>query len=96
MLRQVYIFQNQNQIFNHSLALALGSEDFKNVIEVVEPYMVIPTPGQTLHRSISNYQIFHRSHGTTFFLLIADLSDSFDYVDTVLKKFKRITPDTDV
>ena len=86
MLRQVYIFHNQQEIFRHSLALALGREELKNVMEIIEPYMILPTPGQTLHRPISKFQIFHRSYGNTYFLIVVDLTDSFDYVNEILMK----------
>ena len=96
MLRQVYVFHNQQEIFSHTLALALGREELKKVMEIVEPNMILPTPGQTLHRPISKFQIFHRSYGNTYFLIIVDLSDSFDYVNDIfleiINKFKDLFP----
>ncbi len=96
MLRQIYIFYNQKEIFSHTLALALGPEELKKVMEIVEPYMILPTPGQTLHRPISRFQIFHRSYGNTYFLIIVDLTDSLDYVNDILleiiNKFKDLFP----
>ena len=96
MLRQIYIFHNQKEIFQHTLALALRPEEMKNIMEIVEPFMILPTPGQTLHRRISKFQIFHRSYGDTYFIIIVDLTDSFDYVNDILleiiNKFKEFFP----
>lgn len=96
MLRQIYIFYNQKKIFSHTLALALGPEELKKVMEIVEPDMILPTPGQTLYRPIFKFQIFHRSYGNTYFLIIVDLSDSFDYVNDIfleiINKFKDLFP----
>jgi len=96
MFRQIFIFYNQQEIFSHTLALALGREELKKVMEIVEPNMILPTPGQTLHRQISRFQIFHRSYGNTYFLIVVDLSDSFDYVNDILleivNKFKDLFP----
>ncbi len=96
MLRQIFIFYNQKEVFRHTLALALGPKELKNVMEIVEPFIILPTPGQTLHRGISKFQIFHRSYGDTYFLIIVDLTDSFDYVNDILleiiNKFKEYFP----
>ena len=86
MLRQVFIFHNQKPIFSHTLALALGGEELKQVINIIEPNMILPTPGDTLHRPISKFQIFHRSYGNTYFLIIVDLVDSFEYINDILIK----------
>ncbi|TFG09055.1 MAG: hypothetical protein EU539_00655 [Promethearchaeota archaeon] len=86
MLRQVHVFHDQKLLFSHSLALALDENGFKKVREIIEPDIVLPTPGKTLHRPIANYQIFHRAYGNLYFLLIADLTDSFNYIDEILKK----------
>jgi GTPase SAR1 family protein len=86
MLRQVFIFHNQKPIFSYTLALALNGEELKHVINIIEPNMILPTPGETLHRPISKFQIFHRSYGNTYFLIIVDLVDSFEYINDILIK----------
>jgi len=86
MLRQVFIFHNQKPIFSHTLALALNVEELKHVINIIEPNMILPTPGETLNRPISKFQIFHRSYGNTYFLIIVDLVDSFEYINDILIK----------
>ncbi|MBD3254642.1 MAG: hypothetical protein GF383_06090 [Candidatus Lokiarchaeota archaeon] len=99
MLRQVYIFHNQKLAFSHSFAIALGSEELKNVIEVIESYLIMPMPGKTFHRPMANLQIFHRGVGTTYFLLVTDLVDTIEYIDRILKniiaKFKEVFPEAD-
>jgi len=58
--------------------------------------MILPTPGQTLHRAVSKFQIFHRSYGNTYFLIVVDLSDSFDYINDIfleiINRFKDLFP----
>ncbi|TFG25913.1 MAG: hypothetical protein EU532_11120 [Promethearchaeota archaeon] len=94
MLRQIYIYHNQKPIFSYALALALGGEELKQVIKIIEPNMILPTPGETLHRPLSKFQIFHRSYGNTYFLIIVDLIDSFEYVNDnlikIINKFKDL------
>ncbi len=99
MLRQFHIFHKGKPIISHTYALALGPKELKNVIEIIRSYIIMPMPGKTLRRPISNYQIFHRGYGSIYFLLIADLNDPFDRVDEILKKaiskFMDFFPDPD-
>ncbi len=96
MLRQIYIFHNQKLIFSHSLALGIGREELKNVIGLIESYLIMPMPGKTFHRPLSHLQIFHRGLGSIYFLIITDLVDTPDYIDEILKKiinkFKELFP----
>ncbi len=96
MLRQIHIFYEKKHIFTMSYAFALGNEDLKKVTEVIQTYLDMPIPGKILHRPVANYQIFHGGIGSSYFLFIADLVDSLNYVTKILKKimnkFKEVFP----
>lgn len=97
MLRQVHIFHNGNTLFTHSFALGLGKEELNNVIKVIKSYMDMPMPNKIFHRPISNFQIFHGGAGSLYFIMVADLIDSLDYIERIFKKFqskfKEMFPD---
>jgi len=85
MLRQLYIFHFGKIIYSHSFALGLNKEELINVTGAIQPYIDSPMPGKTFSRPMVNYQIFHRGDKSTYFLLVADLIDSIDYVDKIFK-----------
>jgi len=86
MLRQIFIFHKGEVIFNYNYALGLGNEELLNVKKLIQSYLDAPMPGKTFHRPVSNYQIFHRGAGTSYFLFIVDLADAIDYVDKIVQK----------
>ncbi|MHA1488902.1 MAG: ADP-ribosylation factor-like protein [Promethearchaeota archaeon] len=96
MLRQIHIFYEKKHIFTMNYAFALGNEDLKKVTEVIQAYLDMPIPGKILHRPVANYQIFHGGVGSSYFLFIADLVDSLNYINNILKKtmnkFKELFP----
>jgi hypothetical protein len=95
MLRQVYIFHNQKIIFCEKI-LAIGEDELNNIIKLIESYITKPMPGQTHHRSVFNYQIFHRGEANIYFLLITDLIDKIDYIGEeikrIIQKFSELFP----
>ena len=86
MLRQVFIFHSQKIVFQEALTSALGANELNTIIKLIESYIANPVPGQTLHRSVLNYQIFHRGIKNLYFLLVTDLIDNIDYIDEEIKK----------
>ncbi|MFX0028150.1 MAG: ADP-ribosylation factor-like protein [Candidatus Hermodarchaeota archaeon] len=97
MLRQLHIFNEKEHIFVKDYAIAFGNEELQNVQETINKYMDMPIPGKTISRRISNFQIFHRGTGGLYFLLVTDLIDTLQYMETVLtniiKKFQELFPD---
>ena len=96
MLRQVHIFHNQKIVFSEALTSALGEDELNNIIKLIKSYIANPVPDQTLHRSVLNYQIFHRGLRNIYFLLITDLIDKIDYIDEeikrIIQKFNDLFP----
>ncbi len=88
MLRQLHIFFKGELIFSYSYALALGIEELANIKKVIQSYIDMPMPGKTFHRPMSNLQIFHRGAGSVYFLLVADLIDTINYIDKIFKKIQ--------
>ena len=86
MLRQVHIFYNQKMVFSEALTSAVREDELNNIIKLIESYIAQPMPSQTHHRSVSNYQIFHRGIDNIYFLLITDKIDRIDYFDEEIKK----------
>ena len=86
MLRQVHIFHNQKIVFSEALTSAIGDDELNNIIKLIESDIAKPMPGQTHHRSVSNFQIFHRGVGNIYFLLVTDLIDNVDYFDEEIKR----------
>ncbi len=99
MLRQIFIFHNQKLIFQHSLALALGKDDLKNVINLIKSHMIMPMQ-KTFQSPFKSYQIFHSGMGSTYFLIVADLVDTYELIDNILKKiikkFKELFSNLDI
>ncbi len=99
MLRQIYIFHNQKIIFQYSLALALGKDDLKNVVNLIKSHMIMPMQ-KIFHSPFKNYQIFHSGMGSTYFLIVADLIDTYDMINNILKKiikkFKELFSNLDI
>ncbi len=97
MLRQVHVFHEGKHLFTHSLALGFGKEELDKVKEVIDEYISYPIPGKTHHRPLSNYQIFHQGKGNLYFLFVADLIDSINYmeklVNRTLEKFSELFSD---
>jgi GTPase SAR1 family protein len=56
----------------------------------------MPMPGKTFQRPVSNFQIFHRAYENLYFLIITDIIDSLQYIDTIMKntiqKFMDLFP----
>ncbi|MHA1293368.1 MAG: GTPase domain-containing protein [Promethearchaeota archaeon] len=97
MLRQIHIFHKGKKIFTHNYAIGFNNEELNNVIKIIQGFISAPMPGKTIHRPISNFQIFHRGFGLNYFLFVADLVDSIDYIENILKKtitkFKELFSD---
>jgi len=95
ILRQIHIFYSGKNIYNHTYALALGDEELKNVIKVIQSFIDMPMTGKTFHRPVSeNFQIFHKSERGVLFLFITDLVDNLEYISPILentmKKFNEL------
>ncbi|MFW9882410.1 MAG: ADP-ribosylation factor-like protein [Candidatus Thorarchaeota archaeon] len=86
MLRQIHVFLNSELLFVKDYAIALGNEELKNVKTIIQKYMNMPMPGKTFQRPVSNFQIFHRAYNNLFFLFVADIVDSLQYIDEIMKK----------
>ena len=97
MLRQLHIFNEKEHIFLKDYAIAFGNEELHNVLETIKKYMDMPIPGKTLNRKISNFQIFHRGAKGLYFLLVTDLIDTPQDIETIMikiiKKFQELFPD---
>ena len=89
MLRQIHIIQGNAFLFSYSYALALGDIELQNVLKLLEPYIEMPMEGKTLKLTTSNFLLFHRAFKGLIFLIIADLSDSLNYIENILKKIIR-------
>ncbi len=98
MLRQIHIFHKGKHVFTHSFALAFGKEELEKVREVIQDYLMMPIPGKTLHRPISNYQVFHQGKADNYFLFVTDLIDSISYmeklVNNTIAKFNTLFPNS--
>ncbi len=97
MLRQIHIFHKNDCIYNHTYALALGDDELKNVIKIIQSYIDMPMVGKTFQKPVSeHFQIFHRSEGDMLFLFITDLVDSLEYIgpaiENTIQKFKELFP----
>lgn len=86
MLRQIHIFHKGTHIYTYSFAIAFGKEELEKVEEVIQDFFTMPIPGKTLHRPLSNYQIFHQGKGEIYFLFVADLIDSISYMERIIRK----------
>ncbi|MHA1764119.1 MAG: ADP-ribosylation factor-like protein, partial [Promethearchaeota archaeon] len=86
MLRQVHVFHEKKHLFTHSFALGFGKEELDKVMEVINEYISYPIPGKTHYRPLSNYQIFHQGKGNLYFLFVADLIDSINYMEKLVKR----------
>lgn len=99
MLRQIHILHNQERIFSHTFALALGTEELTTLIETLESDTAVSMPGKINHRPISDNQVFHKGSDDFYFILIADLIDKINYIKEILnkliEKFKELFPDKD-
>jgi len=97
MLRQIHIFLKAEHLFCKDYAKALSGEELNNVKEIIQEYIDMPLPGKTFNRPVSNFQIFHKGDGELYFLFVADLVDSHDTLDDIIKntmeKFKELFPD---
>lgn len=97
MLRQIHIFLKAEHLFCKDYAMALNAEELNNVKEIIQEYIDMPMNGKTFSRPVSNFQIFHRGAGELYFLFIADLVDSLDILNDIIKstmkKFKELFPD---
>jgi len=96
MLRQILIFLESELIFIKDYATALGSDELNNVKKIIQKYIDMPMPGKTFQRNLTDFQIFHRASGNLFFLFIADLVDSLQYIDDMvlktIEKFNKLFP----
>ncbi|MFW9901659.1 MAG: ADP-ribosylation factor-like protein [Candidatus Thorarchaeota archaeon] len=96
MLRQIHIFFNGNLIYVKDYAIAFGSEELNNVKKIIQKYIDMPMPGRTFHRNLTDFQIFHRAYSNLYFLFIADIIDSLQYIDPLIiktiDKFKELFP----
>ncbi|MFX1302050.1 MAG: ADP-ribosylation factor-like protein [Promethearchaeota archaeon] len=96
MLRQILIFLNGELLFVKDYARALGSEELNNVKKIIQKYIDMPMPGKTFQNNLRNFQIFHRAFNNSYFLLIADIVDSLQYMDEIIirtiEKFREIFP----
>ncbi|MFX1256830.1 MAG: Rab family GTPase [Promethearchaeota archaeon] len=92
------IFNKGTVLISHAYASALNKV-LENIIDIIYSYIIMPIPGKTLHRPISNYQIFHRGVRNIYFLFITDLIDEIDIVEKILLKiintFKEFFPNPD-
>lgn len=97
MLRQIHIFFKAEHLFCKDYAMALNGEELNNVKEIIQEYIDMPMPGKTFSRPVSNFQIFHRGDGELYFLFVADLVDSLDVLNDIIKstmiKFKELFSD---
>jgi GTPase SAR1 family protein len=96
MLRQIHIYKKDERVFTYTFALSLGTEDLENLFEVIESNTNMRVAGKTLHRTLSEYQVFHRSSQDYYFILITDLIDKLDYIEDIfeklIKKFEEHFP----
>lgn len=96
MLRQIHIFLKSELIFVKDYAMALGNEELNNVKKIIQRFIDMPVAGKTFTNHISKFQIFHRSSGYLYFVLIADLSDSLQYIENIMvpaiEKFNELFP----
>ena len=86
MLRQILVFQKSNLIFVKDYAKALGNEELNNVKKIIQKYIDMPIPEKTIINHSSNYQIFHRSSEDLYFVFIADMIDTLQYVESIIMK----------
>ncbi|MFX1321624.1 MAG: Rab family GTPase [Promethearchaeota archaeon] len=97
MLRQIHIFLKAEHLFCKDYAMALSGKELNNVKEIIQEYIDMPLSGKTFSRPVSNFQIFHRGTGELYFLFIADLVDSLDILNDIIKntmeKFNELFPD---
>ena len=86
MLRQIHIFHKNACIFNHSYAMGLGDEELTNVTKIIQSHLDLPMPGKTFQRSVTNYQIFHRSSKNVLFMFVTDLVDQLNRMEPIILK----------
>lgn len=84
MLRQIHIFYDNLCIFSHSYALGLGDEELTNVTKIIQSHLDLPMPGKTFQRSVTNYQIFHRSNKNVLFMFVTDLIDQLNRMESII------------
>jgi len=100
MLRQIHIFQKKKRVFTHNFALALGTEEFQKVFNAMVSNTQINIGKKTLHRALSEYQIFYRALDDYKFTIITDQIDKKEYIedifDKLVKKFKEIYPNNEI
>ncbi len=91
MLRQIILFEKQELVYVKDFALALGSDELDNVKRIIQKYIDLPVPGKTIINHISNYQIFHRSSKSVYYVFVTDICDSLQYVESlILKTIKKL------
>jgi len=94
MLRQIHIFHKKLCIFNYSYAMGLGDEELTNVIKIIQSHIDMPIPGKTFQRTVTNYQIFHRTSNGVLFMFVTDLIDQLNRVEPIIletiEKFNEI------
>ena len=96
MLRQIHIFIKSELIFVKDYAMALGNEELQRVKQILQKYIEIPVHGKTLTNHISNFQIFHRASNNFYLVFITDISDSLQYIESLMlkaiTKFEKLFP----
>ncbi|MFO8019600.1 MAG: ADP-ribosylation factor-like protein [Promethearchaeia archaeon] len=96
MFRQLIIFHNKEIIFNCTLAKGLGMEKIKEMKNMLQNYLELPTPGKTFKQPISDHMIYHQGKGSLYFVFVADSVDKLNYLQEIItetiKKFKISFP----
>lgn len=96
MLRQIHIFLKSELLFVKDYAMALGNEELNNVKKMIQRFIDRPVAGKTFTNHTSKFQIFHRSSGYLYFVIVTDLSDSLQYIENIMvkaiEKFNELFP----
>ena len=91
MLRQIHIFMKSELIFVKDYALALGTIELNNAQKVIQKYIDMPVHGKTFTNHVSNFQIYHRSSKSLYYVFVTDICDSLQYIEKLmLKTIKKL------
>ncbi|MBN2157201.1 MAG: hypothetical protein JW776_14245 [Candidatus Lokiarchaeota archaeon] len=85
MLRQVFLLKDKKVIYRRSFALAYTSEEFEQVLDKINEFIVKPAQNQLFHRPIFNFQIVFGQLNDIFYIFVTDTGDKSKSVQDEIK-----------
>jgi len=71
----VFLLKDKRIIYRRSFALAYNQEQFDQVLEKINEFIIQPAQNQLFHRPINNFQIVFGQLGDLFYIFVVDTGD---------------------